>query len=299
MNGQFIEEILELKTDLLNFLSNELLSDELKKAHAIFTMDEVVDQTHLDRGFNDWIIHDYQFEEQHSLIELFKANHEVDEHLSNAFAASKISYFSVMTVNGKQILKDIFDHTDYQIGNDTALDETAVIFTRVYPHMGIYYFVDEMIAFDNSYRESLIKGIMEKFNETRELLGYLDVTEFIARNRFLLYIYTNIIDELYLLQNQDEGLDMYSSVYAVMDREGFLKKLKENFHIKPLAPEHGVYQLFDDEGLVGEIVDLKDKVEFEYISQEALQAGKSLIEQIFESSLVHLEDAMVSLEDLL
>jgi hypothetical protein len=67
MNGQFIEEILELKTDLLNFLSNELLADELKKAHAIFTMEEIADQTHLDRGFNDWIIHDYQFEERHSL----------------------------------------------------------------------------------------------------------------------------------------------------------------------------------------------------------------------------------------
>lgn len=299
MNEKFTEKILLLKTDLLNFLSNDLFLKDLDKAHQIFTPDEMISEAHKDNGFNDWIIHDYLFNDEHKLSELFEANHEIDYDIFDPFRQSKISYFTVMKVNEKVILKDIFDNSDYELGNDVLIDETAIIFARIYPYKGKYYFVDEMISFEAQYKEKFILGIMEKFNESREKFGYVSITEFVQSNTFLLYLYSNIIDEIYNVQDIEESFEMYNSVYAIVDREKVDQKISEEFLIHDLASEIGVYQLYDDEGLLGEILDLKDKIEFEFISREMLEKGKKLIETIFGEALVHLQDDVLSIDDLL
>lgn len=299
MNEKFTEKILLLKTNLMNFLSNDLFLKDLDKAHQIFTPDEMISEAHRDNGFNDWIIHDYLFNNEHKLTELYEANYEIDYEIFDSFRRSKISYFTVMKVNEKVILKDIFDNSDYELGNDTLLDETAIIFARIYPYKGKYYFVDEMLSFDAQYKEKFILGIMEKFNESREKLGYVSITEFIQTNTFLLYLYSNIIDEVYNVQDIEENFEMYNSVYVIVNREIVEKKIAEETLIHDLASEIGVYQLFDDEGLLGEILDLKDKIEFEFISIEMLEKGKKLINKIFGEALLHLQDDVVSIEDLL
>lgn len=299
MSEQFLENLMELKAQMLHFLSNELLSQELEKAYEQFTLGEVAEETQLDRGFNDWIIHDYIFEGQYHLIDLYKSNHEIDEKLAKAFAESRISYYTLVKTGNNLILKDLFDHSDYLLGNEVLLDETAVHFTRLYPFSGKYYFLDELTTFDQSHRESLIRGIMTRFSEAKNTIGYLEIGEFIKKNSFLLYIYSNIVDDLYVASDESESFDMYSSVYVISNRDDFERLMKSDFHIRALAKEHGIYQLYDGLGLLGEIVDLKDKVEFEFISLESLETGKKLIEEVFAETLVHVEDLVVKLDDLL
>ncbi len=299
MSEKFLENLMELKAQMLHFLSNELLSQELEKAYKQFTLGEVAEETQLDRGFNDWIIHDYIFEGQYALIDLYKSNHEVDESLVKAFSESRISYYTLVKTGNNLILKDLFDHSDYLLGNEVLLDETAVHFSRLYPYAGKYYFLDEMTTFDQSHRESLLKGIMTRFNEAKNTIGYLGIGEFIKQNSFLLYVYSNIVDDLYVATEESDSFDMYSSVYVISKRDEFEKLIQSDFHIRALAKEHGIYQLYDGLGLLGEIVDLKDKVEFEFISLESLEMGKALIEEVFGKILVHVEDAIVKLDDLL
>lgn len=299
MGEQFIEKLMALKVELMHFLDNEVLEMELEKAYRRFKPDDIEDAPEMDRGFNDWIIHDYEFEGGHRLIDLYRSNHPVDGQLAEAFSRSRISYYQVANAGGKQWLKDLFDHSDYALGNAALLDETAVVFARLYPFEGQYYFLDEYATFDQHYREYLMRGIMTRFTEARDQLGYLEIGDFLRRNTFLLYLFSNIIDDLYLKDGQEDGLEMFSSVYAVTNHEKFMEIVKSHFRIRPLAPEQGIYQLFDEEGLLGEIVDLRDRVEFEYITREAMQTGKEWVETIFGEILVHLEDAVVTLDDLL
>lgn len=299
MSEQFIEKMMALKVELLHFLMNELLEEELEHAHRLFTMGESTEETQLDRGFNDWVIHDYEFEGGYRLIDLYRSNHDVEDTLAQALANSRVSYYSVLATEGRQIMKDLFDHSDYPIGNTVLLDETAVLFTRLYPQGGQYYFLDELTTFDQHYKEYLMRGIMTRFAEAREQLGYLEIGEFLRTNSFLMYVYANIIDDLYIASAESDSLDMFSAVYAVTDHAAFLELVRQHVQIRPLAPEQGVYQLFDEEGLLGEIVDLREKVEFEFISRETLEKSKALIGEIFGDILIHLEDAMITLDDLL
>ncbi|MBN2261160.1 MAG: hypothetical protein JW702_11475 [Clostridiales bacterium] len=294
-----IEKILDLKVKLLNFLSTDLLENEIRKAHTIFTLEGQISDLVGVNGFNDWIIHDYLFENKYNLIDIYKANHSIDEDLYNVFNNSKISYFVVVKTASGFILKDIFDKSDYSILNDELLDETGIIFARIYKNGNQYYYVDEMTVFHGGYKDHLIKGIMGKFNESKDLIGYLNIDEFIDRNSFLLYAFANIVDELVNAADEVENYDIYEAVYIIENRSSVDKVLKGSEGIRIIAADEGIYQLIDDGVVLGEIIDLKSKLEFDFITAEALERGKVIIEILFENTLIHLTDQVVVVEDLL
>jgi len=296
---KIIDEILQLKVELLNFLSDESIKKDMKKAYENYTLDKRISQTHGDKGFNDWIIHDYRFEDKYELIDLYRKNKNIDEDLYKSFKNSKVSFFTVVKTEKNFILKDMFDKTDYVIGNIELLDETVIIFARLYPYGDKYYFVDEMTMFDGSYKEHLLKGIMSKFNESKSLTGYLEIKEFIRNNSILLYIFCNVIDDIIDNEDEEETYDIHEAVYAVKDRIMVDEVLRNSDKIAALVLEEGIYQIFEDELILGEIVDLKNKLEIDFRGMKALEEGKELIDRIFGDSLVHISDQIITIDDLL
>ncbi|MCK5763364.1 MAG: hypothetical protein KAH05_04525 [Clostridiales bacterium] len=299
MATKIIDEILQLKVKLLNFLSDESLKEDMEKAYKKYVSDKQISEAHGDKGFNDWIIHDYRFQDKYELIDLYKENSHVDENLYKSFRNSKISFFTVVKTENNFILKDLFDKTDYVIGNIELLDETGIIFARIYPYNNNYYFVDEMTIFNGSFKEYLLKGIMSKFAEAKNSIGYLEINEFIRNNSILLYIFSNIIDDTIGIESEEESYDIHEAVYAVKDRIKVDEVLRNSEKIMILALEEGIYQIVEDKLTLGEIVDLKNKLEIDFRGIDALNEGKELINKIFGDSLVHLSDKIITIDDLL
>ncbi|MEA3422367.1 MAG: hypothetical protein U9Q80_00925 [Bacillota bacterium] len=299
MTTKIIDDILQLKVKLLNFLSDESIKKDMEKAYSEYVSDKQISGAHGDKGFNDWVIHDYRFNGKYELIDLYKKNNHVDDNLYKSFKNSKISFFSVLKTEKSFILKDIFDKTDYVIGNIELLDETGIIFSRIYPYNNNYYFVDEMTIFDGSFKEYLLKGIMSKFVEAKNLIGYLEINEFISNNSMLLYVFSNIIDDTIGIESEEESYDIHEAVYVVKDRVKVDEVLKNSDKIGILALEEGIYRIIEDKLILGEIVDLKNKLEFDFRGVEALNEGKELIDDVFGDSLVHLSDQIITIDDLL
>ncbi len=293
-----IDEILQVKVKLLNFLSDESIEDDMKKAYKYYVSDRQISGTHSDKGFNDWVIHDYRFKGKYELIDLYKENNIIDDDVYKSFKNSKISFFNVLKTENNFILKDLFDKTDFAIGNIELLDETGIIFARIYPYNNQYYFVDEMTIFDGSFKEYLLKGIMSKFAEAKNLIGYLAIDEFIKSNSILLYVFSNVIDDT-IDTEDEEDYDIHEAIYAVKDRIKVDEALRNSENIMILALEEGIYQIVEDKLILGEIIDLKNKLEIDFRGVEALDEGKKLVDKIFGDSLVHLSDQIITIDDLL
>jgi len=299
MEENIIEKIRQLKIELLNMFTDENLKNEMEIAYSKFIQNDIALEIQIDKGFNEWLINDYLFNSKTKLIDIYKEKNEIDTKLYNSYKKSIISFFIINKINNKYILKDVFDKRDYELGNDELLDETAIVFARLYLFDGKYYFVDEFTLFDSTYKEKLLKGIMDKFINAREKIDYLDISEFIEMNPILLYLFSNVIDDIVVMNEENENLEVYETNYSIVDREKVSLILGKEKSIVSIDNYDGIYEIYQDDELLGEIIDYKSKLEFNFSSEEMREKGKSIIENIFGDSIIHINDKIVTLDDLL
>lgn len=299
MEENIIEKIRQLKIELLNMFTDENLKNEMEIAYSKFIQNDIVLEIQIDKGFNEWLINDYIFNSKTELIDIYKEKNEIDTKLYNSYKKSVISFFSINKINDKYILKDVFDKRDYELGNDELLDETAIAFARLYPFDGKYYFVDELALFDAKYKEKLLKGIMDKFTKAREKNDYLDISEFVEINPVLLYLFSNIIDDVVIMNEENESFEVYEANYTIVSREKVSTILEKEESIVSVYSDDNIYEFYNDGELLGEIIDYKSKLEFNFLSDETRIIGKNIAENIFGDSIIHINDMIVTLDDLL
>jgi len=292
-------QIAELKIALLSFMAHELLEEELRRAYDIFTLGESGPSPRRDRGFNEWLIHDYLAGDKDPIVDLYSRHERVDEATLTVFKGSVLSCFKVVVSGETVFFKDLFTRKDYPVETTSLLDDEGVILARLYPWEGQYFFLDEITTFEGAFEPHLLKGVMDKFNQAREFLGYLEIEEFLQRNSFLLYAFGNMVDEI-LEENLDEPeYTVMESLYQVVEPRKVREVLKSHGQIKGILREEGIYQLIIDGLVIGEIVDRRQQLEMNCNSRELMETGKEWVDEHLKDAVLHLKDTVLHLEDVL
>ncbi len=292
-------QIFELKIALLAFMSHELLGEELDKAYRIFSLGMEEPSPQKDRGFNEWLIHDYLVRDKDAIIDIYGANHPVDPEVAATFKGSVFSCFKTVKTGDRVYFKDIFTKEDYLLDSESLVDDEGVILARIYPCQNRYFFLDDVSTFHRDFEPHLLKGIMEKFSEARELLGYLDISEFLRRNTFLLYAYANMVDEVMDQSLEEVEYTVHESLYQVLDQARVAEVLNHHGEIRIILRSEGIYQLILDDLVIGEIIDLKERLEMNCNSEALMDQGKQWIEAHLKEAVIHLKDSRLDLEDVL
>ena len=275
----------------------------VKHATAVFLKGAKSDKEM--QGFNDWFVHDYRDENNNSIVKLYMQENtpDADEKLIlKSIEESVYSAFDRMPINDKIVLKDKFTKKDYLIKEE--FETGNVMIARIYKVGNAHMLLDLPEYLPETYNQTLIKGVMEKYNEYCRVFMPIQMEEFMKQHSQVLYRFLSIIDDTaaeYTLD--DEDYTVYQSTYVVKDSKTVYEAMKENekFEIA-LDDEAGTVvklQTADGEGIICEIVLADDKLELECLTSDELQYSKDVIEEFLGEYIAHLRDEILNIDDLI
>ena len=194
------DRIRDLAIDLLVLVSDVRFEKDIDRALEMFRGYESANMMHSDDGFNDFLIHDYIFENGQRLIDMAGADPETEKVLRS----SVVSFFRPVVADSKTLFADLFDGRKYVIETDVALDMDAVYFSRIYHDGDIWFFTDELFGHDGSLSESMIKNMHEKHKVFSNVYEEVSFDDFRMMNTHVLYILNNIYKEIGILETEEE-----------------------------------------------------------------------------------------------
>lgn len=299
-----VKEIINDTVDKLLFWAlNEKRSDIVKHATEVFTKGS---ESEADmHGFNDWFVHDYRTNDGKSIVDLYRAEHELAEgeiEALKSISESVYSAFERMPIKDKMVIKDLFTKSDYLLNE--VFDAASVMLVRVYKLEGKHVIVEPPEFMSDEYKTLLVKGMLEKYNEYCRLYAPVQMDVFVKEHSLVLYRFLSIIDNTateYALD--DEDYVVHQSTYVIKNTPEAHGKLKvnENF-ILSLDDEAGaVFKIVtgEHEDVVAEIVLADDRLEIECTTAEALEYSKNVIEEILGENATHLRDEVLNIDDLI
>ncbi len=298
------KEVLQDTVDKLLFWALEENNMHLvKDATELFLKGADSDQEMI--GFNDWFVHDYRTSDGNSLSALYiEANNSLDEEKELLLAVEKSVYsaFDRMPIKDKMVIKDLFTKVDYQVENNFTAG--GVMLARIYKLDGKHLLLDLPEFLTDEYKTTLIKGMLEKYNEYCRLFAPIQMDVFVKKHSQVLYRFLNIIENTateYALVDEDFTVHQSTYVTKKMDQVFELMKNDENFTLaledaagsvfKLVSPEHG--------DVIAEIVLADDRLEIECTTAEALEYSKEAIEDILKEKMTHLRDEVLNIDDLI
>jgi hypothetical protein len=289
---QFLEQIEEMKINLIKTLNKDELIENLflKEAHETFSFfkEQIINKEEI--GFNDWLLHDFKDSKGKGLVDYTEKNE-----LSEVFKNSRVSFYSVMKIEKKVVLKDLFDRTDYRILNDENFDENSIYFARLYPYSGGYVISDDYYTYSLDNTSMIVKTVSEKFKETREILKYQSISEFINNNSLILFALVNIIGDVELDYVQEE-YNVNIMVYTHKNKNKMIEIITNNKSISNLY--ENIYQYTVETETLMEIVINENTIEFEYLDDYDKQQVKRVIEEVFGDHISFEKEHAISFDEL-
>lgn len=294
------EEVNELVENLLLFTKNDLYKNQLNKANELFN--EGLEDKIIDLGFNEWFVYDYKFDNSSCLIDEYIKSQSLSDHKKSLLKAMKdsfVSVFNVGEVNDKLFLKDTFTKTDYPLKNKSINYKNVV--ARVMEFENENYVIDILDNWDKDI-DSIKKAILKKYNEYASISKNVSISEFVKNNSLIIYKYLILYRESKdKLVFKDQEFYVHQGIYAIVDKNKFNTKLRNDKNIKFLSDEYDgkIYELILDEVVLSEIL-IKDKtIEIECKSENDLQKANLYFEQKYENSLKKMKDEVLNIEQLL
>lgn len=308
-----IEKLQEFLDSVLFFAMKQEYSGEVERASRIFTKEWADDTLYgSEFGFNHWLIHNYRFEEKaENFINCYMQGNPAapeDAPLARMAEKSLLSVFQVIRTEHNILLKDILTRKDFILSNEdltTHLDETALHLLRLYPDGHTWLAVQEGATFESSFRESLNRGVLEKFSEYCRLRGPQDLEKFIYENPMMIYKFVEIIESLGITEAvSEEEFAVYQATYVLRDIRETAKLLESMPGIELGIAEDGVW-IFrihmpeEPEVQLAEIVLSENRMEVECTSEQNLPIARRMLEDHLGKDIAHLKDEVLDINSLM
>lgn len=203
-------------------------------------------------------------------------------------------------------IKDVFTKTDYLIKDQEELVEGDILIARIVSLGNDHFLSEDFMIFPHSYKDTFVKGIMEKYNEYCTINGLTDLEEFIKTQPLVLMKFVEILNEVEQESYEsEEDYLVYQSIYLVGDpvaAKSLLLNAKEfdvtmdesGFVVARLYADKGT----EDENLVAELVLDGNRIEVEALDEFRQNMAKETMKHVFGEVAVHYQDEVVSMDDL-
>lgn len=290
-------------------LESSLIKDEAELATAKAAYEKGVEGRAEGLFFTDYLVFDYKVNDV-SLFEQAVQQQSypgLDQSLRHRF-----SVFEVVQYPNSLGLKDIFTKTDYKVVNGETLMVGDLMVGRLLISGSEAFLLENALVFPNSYKEALVKGMMEKYNDFVINGQQRSLDEFLIAQPEVLMKYIEILNEV-----EEESFDaeddfmVYQSIFLVgdpvalkhqiMQEPGFETSLDESgfMVVKLYADESGDFTGEPEDLLIAEIVIDGNRVEIECLDEFRLNMAKEKMKQCFGDAIAHFKDEVVSMDDLI
>lgn len=290
-------------------LESSLIKDEAELATAKAAYEKGVEGRAEGLFFTDYLIFDYKVNDV-SLFEQAVQQQSypgLDQSLRHRF-----SVFEVVQYPNSLGLKDIFTKADYKVVNGETLMVGDLMVGRLLISGSEAFLLENALVFPNSYKEALVKGMMEKYNDFVISGQQRSLDEFLIAQPEVLMKYIEILNEV-----EEESFDaeddfmVYQSIFLVgdpvalkhqiMQEPGFETSLDESgfMVVKLYADESGDFTGEPEDLLIAEIVIDGNRVEIECLDEFRLNMAKEKMKQCFGDAIAHFKDEVVSMDDLI
>lgn len=290
-------------------LESSLIKDETELAKAKSAYEKGIDGRAEGLFFTDYLLFDYKADDK-SLFD--QAAQEarypgIDQTLLHRF-----SVFEVVQYPNSLGLKDIFTKEDFKVVNGETLMVADLMVGRLLISGSEAFLLENALVFPNSYKEALIKGMMEKYNDFVISGKQRSLDEFLKTQPEVLMKYIEILNEVEeeTFDSEDDFL-VYQSIFLVgdpvalkhqiMKEPGFETSLDESgfMVVKLYADEAGDFTGEPEDLLIAEIVIDGNRVEIECLDELRLNMAKEKMKQCFGDAIAHFKDEVVSMDDLI
>ena len=190
-----IELLESIVNDLYEYAVLPKFSSLLKKAEDRFLITEDKTDT---VGFAEWFIFNYRDEQSNKrLIDYYTLSEQsanIPEVMEafEAIKASKRSLYEVRSDREQAVLKDIFNNDDFIIEN-TIVELDQMISGRIVTLDHKHYLIGDIFEIESHYKESIVKYILEQYNQYTISMGLMTLDAFLDINGHLIYKVTDIV----------------------------------------------------------------------------------------------------------
>lgn len=218
----------------------------------------------------------------------------------------RFSVYEVRNYPAGMGVKDIFTKTDYLIQGQDDLVEGDIMVARVVSLGNDHFINEDFMIFPHSYKDTFVKGIMEKYNEYCSLNGLTDLEAFLREQPLVLMKFVEILNEVEQESYEsEEDYLVYQSVYLIGDPVAAKSILLGATDFDVTLDESGfvVARIYADKGteeetLVAELVLDGNRIEIEALDEFRQNMAKEKMKQVFGEVAVHFQDEVVSMDDL-
>lgn len=259
--------------------------------------------------FTDYILFDYKSSDE-SLFQNAKKNENYP--LIEPALDHRFSVFEVVQYPNGIGLKDIFTREDFKVLNSETFEVGDLMAGRLLLQGSEAFLLGNALVFPNGYREAIVKGMMEKYNDFVTGGNQRSLDEFIKAQPEVLMKYIEILNEV-----EEESLEVeddfmvYQSTFLVGDpvalknkilnEPGFETSLDESgfMVVKLYADDAGDLSEDHEDQLIAEIVIDGNRIEIECLDEFRLNMAKEKMKLSFGDAIAHFKDEVLSMDDLL
>jgi hypothetical protein len=294
--SKFSFEIEALRDAITEYVSKE--PRVLDSARSQFALALEGDEGIVEADLLEWLIWDFNFEGK-SLIDRYRSELSplFDTAILDSARKSKLAFVKWNQSAKGGFFKDILTNRDFRLmDTPEGVNEPHIALMRFFHYEGYDLPVGEIKYYDLELKESIRRGMLEKYNEVYTAKPQT-IEEFVYLNPLALYAYAQIID-MVSEQEEDESYTVYQATYKIMD----LDKLQEGLaHLPCFDPteDSDVFVLELPEAIIGEVVITDWRFDVEATDQEKLRALKVYVERHLDHCLQHVKDEVLSLEDVI
>lgn len=236
-------------------------------------------------------------------------NRYIEKHPESTLSLVSDLRFSVYEVKkypGGMGLKDLYTKKDFLFKGEEELSEGDIV-VALLVSLGTDHFIYEgYMLFPSQYKDTFVKGIMEKYNEFCRGKGAMDLETFIREQPLIIMKFVEILNNVEQdAYEAEEDYLVYQTVFLVGDMAKAKEALKGDSDFEITLDESGflVTRLFmdkgpDSENLIAEIVLDGNRIEIEALDEFRQNMAKAKIENLLGDLAVHFKDEVVSMDDL-
>ncbi|WP_041720879.1 hypothetical protein [Alkaliphilus metalliredigens] len=258
--------------------------------------------------FVDWLVYDYQWGAGGAYARGYLTSHreklteEEQKYIQNGLT-SFLGLYEVTQMNDDEVtLKNIFTYEDFNMDKKWFQENVALyalVVARVVHGEGKPQFLNNRVfALPYQYKNILVGEILEVFELAKKSKPYLTYDLFL---KSYLPEVIGKVDKMANYGETKEGLDLYQSIYIILDVKLVQKLFRESSFVQ-LEDDDSAEQIFSIVGegeALAEIIVKGNHMEVECNSEEARNHIKSLLEDLAKPHLQHVKDEILSIDDLL
>ncbi len=298
-----IELLESIVNDLYEYAVLPKFSSLLKKAEDRFLITEDKTDT---VGFAEWFIFNYRDDQSNKrLIDHYTLSEqsanipEVIEALE-AIKASKRSLYEVRSDREQAVLKDIFNNDDFVIEN-TIVELDQMISGRIVTLGHKHYLIGDIFEIESHYKESIVKYILEQYNQYTISMGLMTLDAFLDINGHLIYKVTDIVGTIDEENSFEEELMLYQATYGFRCTQDALydRILAINLPVYADEDDEPILRVMHEDVIIAEI-EITNGQFYVLCNNEAhLHQMIDLMNTVINEDIVFLKTETYTLEDLL